>query len=128
MGPDFGEKKKSQTTTTERWQYETGRISLKHMSLFSLWHIQAPAKELFIRTHQHGCNDRDGSAVKMAVCFWSHHACNNAMLINVADWEQAISSRTHSLNLMFSHLQFPARFSALEHAYGIKRFPPPHQM
>lgn len=45
------------------------------------------------------------------------------MLINVADWEQTIFPRTPSLRLMFSPLQFPACFSALKHACGIKRFP-----
>lgn len=45
------------------------------------------------------------------------------MLINVTDWEQTIFPRTPSLYLMFSHLQFPACFSALKHACGIKRFP-----
>lgn len=86
-------------------------------------HVEAPVDELF--TCLHVSNDRRLPGAKMLCAF--EHACNNAMLINVADWEQAIFPRTPSLYLMFSHLQFPACFSALKHACGIKRFPP-HQM
>lgn len=95
----------------------------QHTRILPLPHTQTQVDELFIGSHQHACDDRDAPTANTAACFWSRHPFNNAMLINVADWEAAIFPRTYSL-----HLPIPSTLlsfkAAVSRGFLLTRFIP----